>query len=120
MRIAFHGLHHVTRVVGAHTWTKDAPVQEVSDPALAAELLTLPETSRGRFALADDEPLLALGLTPNQIAALALEAKVASVAEFAALRPSRALADALAAPLDTLKRWVTEARALIRSSQQEM
>jgi hypothetical protein len=118
MRIVFNGLSFVRRVVGAYTWDTDSPVQEVTEPALIAELLTLPETTRGVFALAKDEPLKAkLKLTPDQIVTLALEANVASVADLAALRPSRALADALAAPLDTLKRWVTEARAL--STQQE-
>lgn len=119
MRIAFHGLHHVRRIVEAYTWDRQNPVQEVTDPALIADLLTLPANPRGHFAVAADEPLLTLGIAPEQLARLALEAKVTSAADLAALRPTRALADALAAPLTTLKRWVTEARSLTSSPQQE-
>jgi len=115
MRIVFTGPSFVRRVVEPYSWEPgpEPRVQEVADPALAAELLTLPGSSlaSGEFVLAKDEPLAALGLTLDQIVTLALEAKVASVSDLAALRPTTALADALAAPLSTLKRWVADARA---------
>lgn len=124
MRITFNGHAFVRRRVGRYTWHGAAgqTVQDVTDAKLIAELLTAPARleATGEFVIARDEPLRKeLKLKPDQIIALAIEANVTSVADLAALRPTKALADALAAPLDALKGWVEQARALTTTPQQE-
>jgi hypothetical protein len=115
MRVRYTGYGLVRRVVGDYTWHGDAGawVQDVAESALLAELLTSPGAE---FVIADDDPLVLIGLTTDQCAALAL-AGVASAADLADMRPSSALADALSVSLPTLRGWCDAARNATKTSK---
>lgn len=108
MRIRFTGYDHIVRVVGAHRWDRaNGHVVEVPDATTITDLLSQPGDE---FAVATDEPLLSLGLTPRQCAALAL-AGVATVAELAQAKPAPELAAALGLEAGALADLIKAAKA---------
>lgn len=109
VRIAWHGSRLTRRVIGAYEWSTATDfVQEVADARLAADLLTTPEP----FAVAEDEPLLAIrGIGAHTVGVLALGG-IGSVADLAALDTEgiEALAEHTALGSNQLSKWVEAAR----------
>ncbi|MFP4344253.1 MAG: helix-hairpin-helix domain-containing protein [Anaerolineales bacterium] len=118
VRITWQGSRVTRRLIAGHEWSRATDfVQEVADAALAAELLTSPEP----FAVAEDEPLLALkGIGPHTVGLLALGG-VASLAALADLSAEeiRALASRTSLGRKQLTTWVRAAQKIIQPETEE-
>lgn len=112
MILQYTGPHHVRRVIDGYVWhiANGQRTQDVTSPALIADLLTGRESAR--WTVADSEPLRTLEPAPSldQLIALAM-ADIAAMADLAHAPLSLALADALAVPMPTLESWSAQARA---------
>lgn len=97
------------RTVGEITWTRQARVQEVTDPLLIADLLT----TRG-FIVAPEEPLTAVvgGALPEL--ALRGVTTLPSLAQLTS-KEIKELAESLGAAHSDVKEWVATARALTKT-----
>lgn len=108
MRIRFTGYPFVIRTVGAYQWdAANGQVVEVADATTIADLLSQPGDE---FRVAEDEPLLALGLTPRQCAAMALSG-IATTTVLARTKPTAELATALGVEMPALTDWIQAAKS---------
>lgn len=116
MRIQYTGSGR--RVLGGYVWEEANGYVVDVDAETAANLLTYP---RPGFAVAPDEPLLALeGANPENLSALVL-AGVANVAELAGLSKARQkrVAEETGLSPDGLKAWVEIAREMTGAETDE-
>jgi len=113
MKIKFVGSRVKRRLVREYEWSrKTGFVQEVSDPVLAAELLTAPD---GTFVVDAEEPLCTLdGVGPQRTAELAL-AGIGGLADLVELSGAevKQMAKGIWASERQVKEWVKEARLML-------
>lgn len=120
MKIRFTGTRVTRRVIGSYVWcTENGFVQDVTEPGLAAELLSNPLE---QFAVADDDSVAVLkGIGPQRAAELALEG-ILTVKDLARLDTQRIIqvADVIYGSRIQITAWVQAARERLKDEAPDM
>lgn len=119
MKIRWVGSQIILRMVGEYVWSRETGfVQEVTDAALVAELLTSPHDA---FAIDQDDAVSALaGIGPQRAANMAM-AGIATLADLAALNEAgiKRLDAQIWASAKQIRVWVKQAREILGQSTEE-